>query len=110
MPDQQRICGETGHWNKTYYRQLCQDGKFSEYGALQVDNFIGRLLLTLTTPPEAGEDVGWIVPESHAPRRLCGDVMPARSAQASAKFFDNSVTSAMAAGGIKRRTLTPMHA
>ena len=110
MLDRQQICGEMRLWNKTYYRQLCQDGKFSEYGALHVNNFIGRLLLTLTPPPEAGEDAGWIVPESHAPRRLCGDVMPARSAQVSQKFFDNSAPSVMAADGIKRRTPTPMHA
>lgn len=44
--------GEWEHWDKTRYWWLCQDGKMPEYEASQANNIIGRLLLTLTSPPE----------------------------------------------------------
>lgn len=53
--------------------------KATEYGALHVEQFVGRLLETLTPPSEPNAPANkriWTVPESHDPRMIYCDVMP----------------------------------
>lgn len=80
MPVGDPICGHDEDFAKTPLKQQNREDKITDYGALHVEQFIGRLLRTLAPPADPVEDARWTVPSTHNPRMLYSDVLLARTA------------------------------